>query len=241
MKISRFFSALLTLIVFASLFGTQGQYTTVPSQTRSSIASTTSMNSQYTQFYTIPPGPAPSVHVSVPVQFDITSRTPGNLYFSTQNQVVPYSQYISNPANMRVNSLWIQGATDWTQYAVVPQGAATSILAVSSTGGNGYLNEIRPDGTVYNTNFYFYPYSLFTFYADTIGRHVLSFGINGQMSNTVVIDVIGNYVPPNNYLPQPMSYYPTNYYPYGYYPYGYDPFDYNNNVSPIYHRSRWWL
>jgi hypothetical protein len=171
------------------------------------------------------------------VQFDITGRTPSNLYFSAPNQVVPYQQYTSNPANSGAISLWIMGATDWAQYAAVPQGALLYLLAVSPTGGSGNLNEVRPDGSAYNSNFYFFPYSAFTFYADTAGRHVLSFGIGGQMSNTVTIDVTGNYVPPANYY-QPPSYYPTPYYYNGYpgfFGHGYynDGFYHFNNESPI--------
>lgn len=214
MKASRFFSALMALVVLTCLFGVQGQYSTT--QTASSAASA-STNPQY---YTMPSGSAPSVHISAPTQFNITGKTPSTLYFSTQNQSVLYSQYVSNPTNTGLNSLWIQSATSWAQYAAVPQGATISLLAVSPTGGSGYLNEIRPDGTTYNSNFYFYPYSLMTLYADTIGRHVLSFGINGQMSNTVVIDVTGTYTPPPAYYLSP-TYYPGYYN--GYYPGFYGP------------------
>jgi hypothetical protein len=204
-KLSRLFPALLVLIVFAGSFGAQGQYATSSSPGTVQVGATS-----YAEYYTMP-GSAPSTHISAPVQFDITGRVPANLYFSTLNQAVPYSQYMSNAVNSGVYSLWIQGATDWSQYAAVPQGATVSLMAVSPTGGNGYLNEIRPDGTTYNSNFYFYPYSMFTFYADTIGRHVLSFGINGQVSNTVIIDVTGTYVPPVNYY-LPPSYYQMPFY-----------------------------
>ncbi len=206
MKLSRLFPALLVLIVFVSSFGAQGQYATSSSPSTVQVGAT----SQYAEYYTMP-GSVPGTHISAPAQFDITGKLPSYLYFSTLNQAVPYPQYMSNPANTGVYSLWIQGATDWAQYAAIPQGASVSLLAVSPTGGNGYLNEIRPDGSMYNSNFYFFPYSMFTFYADTIGRHVLSFGINGQVSNTVIIDVTGTYVPPVNYYLLP-SYYQMPYY-----------------------------
>lgn len=226
MKISKLFTALSALIVISCLFGAQGQYGMGSSQTTTGLSVGSSSMSQYTQFYTMPTGPAPSVHISAPVQFNITSGLPSNLYFSTQNQIVPYSQYTSNPANAGVNSLWIRGVTDWTQYAVAPQGATMSLMAVSSTGGSGYLTEMRPDGTMYNTNFYFYPYGLLTFYADTIGRHVLSFVINGQTSNTVIIDVTGTYVPPSTYYLPPAYYqgsYYSNFFP-GFYGFGFSNF-----------------
>jgi hypothetical protein len=217
MKMSRIIPVLLALTVLACLSGVQGQYALGYGQSTSGLSigsSSASATSQYTQFYNMPPGAAPSVHISAPVQFNITNGVPSNLYFSNQMQAVPYSRYISNSANMGV-SLWIRGATDWTQYAVVPLDSTLTLLAVSPSGGSGYLNEIRPDGTTYNSNFYFYPYSLLTFYADTVGRHILSFGINGQSSNTVIIDVSGTYTPPSNYYLSP-AYYPSYYG--GYYP-----------------------
>jgi len=128
--------------------------------------------------------------------------------------MVPYSQYASNPASTGAISMWIQGATDWAQYAVIPQGATVSLLTVSPTSGSGYINEIRPDTAMYRYNFYFYPYSALNFYADTIGRHVLSFGLNGQVSNTVIIDVTGTYIPPTiDYLSSAYPGYYNGYYP----------------------------
>lgn len=185
----------------ACVFGAQGQYST---QTTATPAN---------QYYTMPTGPAPSTHISAPTQVNVASAVPANLYLGTQNQEVPYSEYTSNPVNAGINSLWIQGTTSWTQYATVPQGASVSLIAISTTGGSGYLSEMHPDGTMSSSNLYFYPGSSnMNFYADSIGRHVLSFVINGKMSNTVIIDVTGTYVPPSNYLPP--RYYP--YYGYGF-------------------------
>lgn len=220
MNVSRLFPAFLVLIFLLSSFGAQGQYATSSSPSTVQVGAT----SQYAEYYTMP-GSVPGTHISAPVQFDITGKTPTNLYFSTLNQAVPYQQYMSNPANSGAYSLWIQGTTNWAQYTAVPLGASLSLMAVSPTGGSGYLNEIRPDGTNYNSNFYFFPYSMFTFYADTIGRHILSFVINGQQSNTVIIDVTGTYVPPVNYYMSP-SYYQTPFY-YNNFPgfFGFNGFD----------------
>ena len=56
---------------------------------------------------------------------------------------------------------------------------------------------------------------MLNFYADTVGRHTLSFVINGQSSNSVIIDVSGTYVPPPTYYMTPVFYpgYYGSYYP----------------------------
>jgi hypothetical protein len=74
-------------------------------------------------------------------------------------------------------------------------------LATSAIGGNGYLSETDPIGIKSSNSFYFFPgNSQISFYADTVGQHILLFIINGQVSNSVVINVVP-YTPP--------TYYPT--------------------------------
>lgn len=208
MRINKIFLALLPLVLLACLSGAQGQYQTPLSSVASGVQSATQY-SQYSQYYQMVTGPAPSTHISAPQQFALTGNVPASVYLGSQGQAVPYSQLQSSPAYSAANYLWIQGTTSWTQYAVVPQGAAVPLLAISSSGGNGYLSEISPSGQTYSYNYFFYPYSQMSFYADSIGRHILSIVINGVVSNTVIIDVTGNYVPPSNYLPP--SYYPGYY------------------------------
>jgi len=213
MKIYRLFSTLLAIIGIACLFGVQGQFQeqyVTPSNGYSTSAPSAAQNPlQYSQFYTITPGSAPSNPIGAPQQFEIAGNMPSTVYLGEQMQPVPYSQYQSYPAYAQANSLWIKGATDWTQYAVVPQGATVSLYAISPTGGSGSLAFMNSDGQTYSHNYIFYPNSLLTFYADTIGRHMLSFDVNGQSSNQVVIDVIGTYTQPSNY----PEYYPGYYYP----------------------------
>ena len=151
--------------------------------------------SQYSQYYSMPQGSAPTTHIVAPEKFDINGREPSMIYFGYQQQAVPYSQYQTYATYTGGNSLWIQGATSWTQYAAVPQGSSLSLLAISSTGGNGYLYEIYPDGHSTNNNYYFYPgYNQINFYADAVGQHILLFIIDGQVSNAVVINVV-SYTP----------------------------------------------
>jgi len=154
-------------------------------------------------------GSAPNTHITAPQQISIEGITPSTVYFRDQRKPAAYSQYQSSPT-YRINSLWIKGSDNWTQYAEVPQGAVVPLLAISPNGGNGHLKEMRDNGQMNNYDYFFYPYSQLTWYADTPGRHRLSFVVGDQPSNHVVIEVIGTYKPPSNY-------YPPSYY-YGYYP-----------------------
>ncbi len=230
MKLYRFFTALLALIILACSFGIQGQYTTTQSRT-TSFAGSSSMYSQNTQYYNMG-GSAPMVHIGASVPFDITGKTPSNVYVGSQNQAMPYAQYMSSP-NAGANTLWIQGATNWTQYVTVPQGATVTLIAISPAGGKGFLDEIA-DGLMYNFDQTFYPSSQITFYANTVGLHTLYFMLNGQPSNQVTIYVTGTtsyqplYYPYQYYYPGYYSGYYQDYYPgySGYYPRYYR--DYNS-------------
>jgi hypothetical protein len=145
-------------------------------------------------------GSAHTTHIAAPEKFDINGKQPSTIYFGYQQQAVPYTQYQTYATYTGGNSLWIQGATSWTQYAAVPQGSSLSLLAISSSGGNGDLYEIYPDGHSTNNNYNFYPgYNQINFYADDVGQHILLFIIDGQVSNAVVINVVP-YSPP--YVPE---------------------------------------
>lgn len=161
--------------------------------------------SKFSQFYSVNKGSSAKKHIDAPKKHEIKGKTPTTVYFSYQMQSVPFSQYQSYATNTGGNSFWIQGSTSWTQYAQVPQGSSLSLLATSSTGGNGYLYEIAPDGRLSRNNFYFYPgNSQIGFYADTIGQYVLLYVIGSQVSNAIVVDVT-NYYPT---IQQPVYTYP---------------------------------
>jgi plastocyanin len=154
---------------------------------------------QFSQYYKVTPQ-APSKPLTAPTQYELKGQEPSMLYFGMSQKAVPYSQYQSYALNTGLNSLWIQGSSSWTQYAQVPQGTSLSLLATTSSGGNGYLYEVYPDGTLNNNGYYFYPYNQIGFYGDTVGEHLLFFVIGGQPSNVVVIDVVP-------YLPTPQPVY----------------------------------
>jgi hypothetical protein len=161
--------------------------------------------SQYSHFYQMISGPAPSNKISAPVRFDILGHTPTTVFLTNENNAVPYSRYQSNINNTTGNSLWIQGTKDWAQHAVVPQGSTVSLIAISPVKGIGNLNFKDSDGQMYNYSFYFYSNSRLTFYADKPGRYELSLVSGNMSSNAVVIDVTGMYNPPSNNLSTPIS------------------------------------
>ncbi len=153
---------------------------------------------QYSQYYKTAPQ-APSKPLTSPAKYELTAgQEPQMLYFGGygSQKAISYSQYQSYAMYTGQNSLWIQGPTSWTQYAAVPQGSSLSLLAITPTGGYGYLYEIYPDGTLDKEGYYFYPYDQIGFYADQVGEHLLTFVIDGQPSNVVVVDVVAYQPPP---------------------------------------------
>jgi len=176
--------------------------------------------SQYTQYYSMNAGASPNAHISPPQPVDIKLSMPNMVYFGNQIQPVQFTQYQSSPTYAGSNSLWIKGTTDWTQYAAVPVGANVSLLAISPNGGSGILSLVDASGQAYSYNYFFYPNSQLTFYADAPGRHMLTYSIGGTPSNPVVIDVTGTltmtYTPTQSYYP-PTGSYPVYYNPYSNY------------------------
>jgi hypothetical protein len=122
MKLRRICSALLALILLACLSGVDGQYSTPTSGYSAAAPSASQNNAQYSQYYTMNTGPAPNIHISVPLQYNNTGNMPTTVYFSNQMQPIPFSMYKSSPTYSENDSLWIKGATDWSQYAAVPVG-----------------------------------------------------------------------------------------------------------------------
>ena len=159
-------------------------------------ASTLNALQQYSQYYRSA-SEAPKDQLTAPTKIDLKGVEPDTIYFGSTQKAVPYSQYQTYALTTGANSLWIQGATSWTQYAMVPQGSMLTMITVSPTGGESYLYEVYPDGTLDKNGYYFYPYNQIGFYADQVGEHQLFFNIEGQPSNVIVIDVIPYYPPPS--------------------------------------------
>lgn len=164
---------------------------------------TSQQTPQYSQYYSMSQ-PGPSGQAEGTSQFNIAGQQPSTLLVGGQQQkAVPYSQYQTYATLTGGNALWIQGTSSWTQYAQVPQGAYLSLIATTPSSGYGYLYEIYPSGRLDRNYYYFYaPYTRITFYADTVGQHILLFSLNNQVSNGVIVDVTG-YMPGPAPVPSP--------------------------------------
>ncbi|MDM7938979.1 MAG: hypothetical protein QUS07_01385 [Methanothrix sp.] len=176
------YSTLLAIMLIVLSFDVQGQ-----DQLSSGINTEDCSDMQYYKLYD---GPVSNIHISDSMPFNISGKAPISLYGPSFPEGVMYSDYQSSLFDHC--SLWIQGLTDWTQNVVVPKGATISLVAISPAGFNGLLSELHPDGRLENYTLNFYPLSQLTFYADTIGRHVLFFAVAGCTSNKVEINVVAN-------------------------------------------------
>jgi len=128
--------------------------------------------------------------VSTPARYDISQKTPTNVYYAS-GQGLTYPQYASI-APSKANDLWIQGTGNWSQYAVVPVGTWLQLIATAPVGGPGGFYEItQMDGATleYNTLQFYQGYNNISFEADRAGRHMLYFVVNNQPSDVVVVDV----------------------------------------------------
>jgi len=72
----------------------------------------------------------------------------------------------------------MDSALHWTQYATVPQGINPVIMALSPTGGQDLFMNVPMKRSSETTTTS--PHYLIGFYADTPGRHMLSFVLADQ-------------------------------------------------------------
>ena len=146
--------------------------------------------SPFTQYYTTTGMPVVGGIISTPVKFDIAQKTPSNVYYGT-GQALPYTQYVSTVPS-KTNDLWVQGATNWTQYVVTPVGTWIQLVANAPVGGPAGFYEMTQTDTTsskYSTYQFNQGYNTMNYNADQVGRHTLYFVVNNQPSNVVVVDV----------------------------------------------------
>ena len=160
--------------------------------------------SPFTQYYTTTGMPVVGGIISTPVKFDITQKTPSNVYYGA-GVGLPYTQYVSTMPS-KTNDLWVQGATNWTQYVVTPVGTWIQLVANAPVGGPAGFYEMTQTDTTsskYSTYQFNQGYNTMNYNADQVGRHTLYFVVNNQPSNVVVVDVFAqapagqNYYTPN--------------------------------------------
>lgn len=161
--------------------------------------------SPFREYYTTSGMPIVGGIVSTPTKFDITHRTPSSVYYGA-GVGLPYSQYVSTVPS-KTSDLWVQGATNWTQYVVTPVGTWIQLIANAPDGGPAGFYEIVQTSTTsskYSTYQFNPGYNTMNFNADQVGRHMLYFVVNNQPSNVVVVDVFaqaqagGNLYAPNS-------------------------------------------
>ena len=152
--------------------------------------------SPYTQYYVTSGTPVVGGIVSNPTKFDITQKTPSTVYYGA-GVGLPYTQYASTVPS-KTNDLWVQGATNWTQYVVSPVGTWLQLIAYAPVEGPaGFYEMIQTDTTSskYKTYQFNQGYNTMNFNADQVGRHMLYFVVNNQPSNVVVVDVFSQTQP----------------------------------------------
>ena len=146
--------------------------------------------SPFAEYYTTTGTPVVGGIISNPTRFDITQKIPSTVYYGA-GVGLPYTQYASTVPS-KTNDLWIQGATNWTQYVVSPIGAWLQLIAYAPVEGPAGFYEMTQTDTTsskYNTYQFNQGYNTMNFNADKIGRHMLYFVVNNQPSNVVIVDV----------------------------------------------------
>jgi hypothetical protein len=146
--------------------------------------------SPFTQYYVTTGTPVVGGIISNPTKFDITQKAPSTVYYGA-GVGLPYTQYAATVPS-KTNDLWIQGATNWTQYVVTPVGTWLQLIAYAPVEGPaGFYETIQTDTTnpKYKTYQFNQGYNTMNFKADQVGRHMLYFVVNNQPSNVVVVDV----------------------------------------------------
>jgi hypothetical protein len=146
--------------------------------------------SPFREYYTTTGTPIVGGIISNPTKFDITQKAPSSVYYGA-GVGLPYTQYASTVPS-KTNDLWIQGATNWTQYVVSPVGTWLQLIAYAPVEGPAGFYEMTQTDTTsskYKTYQFNQGYNTMNFNADKVGRHMLYFVVNNQPSNVVVVDV----------------------------------------------------
>ena len=140
--------------------------------------------SQYVEYYSFGEDEMPDFDLE---SFEIFGDTPSVLRIGGQS--IAYADYKSQPFYSDANTLWIEGETSWTQYAVCPQGSWLQLMAVTPSEGIAYFYEITPSNRVNLDQYSVSSYNRISFYAEERGRYFLFFVNEKGTSNLVTVDV----------------------------------------------------
>jgi hypothetical protein len=154
--------------------------------------------SPFTEYYVTSGTPVVGGIISNPTKFDITQKTPNSVYYGA-GVGLPFSQYAAVVPS-KTNDLWVQGATNWTQYVVSPVGTWLQLIAYAPVEGPAGFYEMIQTGTTaskYNTYQFNEGYNTMNYKAEEVGRHMLYFVVNSQPSNVVIVDVLAQAEPGN--------------------------------------------
>jgi parallel beta-helix repeat protein len=112
--------------------------------------------------------------------------------FSPYGDGGQFYSYGSGPsASAQANTLWIQSGNQQTQYMQCSMLNQIRLIAYS-VGGPATMTEVYPDGHSIQNHYYFQPgYNEIVFAPDVPGRHTLGYEVYGQLSNVVILDVVG--------------------------------------------------
>jgi len=108
----------------------------------------------------------------------------------------------------KTNDLWVQGATNWTQYVVSPVGTWLQLIAYAPVEGPaGFYEMMQTDTTnsKYNTYQFNEGYNTMNYKAEEVGRHMLYFVVNSQPSNVVIVDVFSQATAESTTMEHKMS------------------------------------
>jgi len=146
--------------------------------------------SSFSEYYATTVTPVVGGIISNPAKFNITQKAPSSVYYGA-GVGLPFSQYAATVPS-KTNDLWIQGATNWTQYVVSPVGTWLQLIAYAPVEGPaGFYEIVQTDtaATKYSTYQFNQGYNTMNFNANQAGRHMLYFVVNSQPSNVVIVDV----------------------------------------------------
>jgi hypothetical protein len=106
--------------------------------------------SPFAEYYVTSGTPVVGGIISNPTTFDIANRSPSRIYYGA-GQGLPYSQYTSIVPS-KTNDLWVQGATNWTQYVVSPVGTWLQLVAYAPVEGpTGFYEIVQTDTNTLST------------------------------------------------------------------------------------------